>query len=331
MLKVLVVILFSALFLGVGYEQVSRSLAEQRHPYAGDMVRVNGHSLHVVVKGSGRPTVVFESGIDPGGHLSWGPVQDPVTAFSTTISYDRSGVLWSELGDRDKTCDSMASDLEALLTTTGVPEPYILVGHSAAALIFRCFVSRNAGRVAGIVLVDPSHPDLLTQLPDEVVNDALPLPPWLANLLNQLGVVRLINRFSYPGLHPNDAINRRVQALSGRGLEGVYLEMNGAKQLASDASRAPDFGALPLVVVSGAKAGRFDNVVDEPAIARRADEAWERLQGESAALSEQGRRVISPDSGHYVQLEDPELVVEIIKSMAESWRVAGPATKDRED
>jgi hypothetical protein len=73
------------------------------------------HQLHYLKKGFGGLTVVFESGLDPGGHLSWKYVQNEISKFTTTISYDRAGILMSEQGDNSKSLSSISSDLNNLL------------------------------------------------------------------------------------------------------------------------------------------------------------------------------------------------------------------------
>ena len=314
-MRLLLAILLLIVAGGVGYEQLSRHSAASRYPPEGEFVQVNGHALHVVRRGTGAPTVVLESGIAPGGHLAWRRVQSRVAADTTTLSYDRAGVLWSEQKNSPFSCASGARDLQALLTATAVPEPYILVGHSAAALLFRCYYAVQSDKVAGIVLVDPSHPDLLSALPEEIVSASMPLPGWLATLLNDVGVARLRGEFSYPGLDPGEAINQQVGALSGRGLPAIYAEMNGVTQLAEDAGNAGDFGDVPLIVISGTAPERFDLLVDDPALANEVAKTWEKMQLASVALSSHGRRITAANSGHSLQLERPELVAEAITTL----------------
>src|SRR5688572_15740880 len=53
-------------------------------------IPANGANLRALVRGSGEPVVVFESGA--GGPLeSWIRVQPEVSKFARTFSYDRAG------------------------------------------------------------------------------------------------------------------------------------------------------------------------------------------------------------------------------------------------
>ncbi len=102
------------LIIGFIFEQISRSNAENLIPH-GEFADVGGHKLHYYKKGKDGPTVVFESAFDPVGHLQWFNLQQEISKFAITISYDRAGLLWSERGNNPKTGTAMAEELHALL------------------------------------------------------------------------------------------------------------------------------------------------------------------------------------------------------------------------
>jgi pimeloyl-ACP methyl ester carboxylesterase len=51
-------------------------------------------------------------------------------------------------------------ELHTLLTNTGIAGPYVLVGHSFGGLYTRVYANQYPDEVAGMVLVDASHPDM---------------------------------------------------------------------------------------------------------------------------------------------------------------------------
>ncbi len=59
------------LLIGFTYEHVSRVVANRKYSPEGGFVDANGHQLHYLKQGSGSPTVIFESGLSPLGHLFW--------------------------------------------------------------------------------------------------------------------------------------------------------------------------------------------------------------------------------------------------------------------
>ena len=52
----------------------------------------------------------------------------------------------------------MVTELEALLKAADEPGPYVLAGHSLGGLLALLFAEQNADDVAGVVLIDSSHP-----------------------------------------------------------------------------------------------------------------------------------------------------------------------------
>ena len=63
-------------------------------------------------------------------------MQTTVGKATRAISYDRAGIGWSDETNEARTVASMTGDLRALLSASGNPSPYVLVGHSFGALIF---------------------------------------------------------------------------------------------------------------------------------------------------------------------------------------------------
>ena len=56
-------------------------------------------------------------------------------------------------------CQVIAAELHALLTAAEVPPPYVLVGHSFGGLTIRAYAASHPEDVAGLVFVDPAHPE----------------------------------------------------------------------------------------------------------------------------------------------------------------------------
>lgn len=100
--------------------------------------------------------------------MAWGQVQDRTAKFTSTVPYDRAGIMWSERGDNPKTCEAMADELYELLQRSENKGPFILVGHSLAGYLLRPFVAKHASEIAGIVFVDATHPDQWNRLPPEL-------------------------------------------------------------------------------------------------------------------------------------------------------------------
>jgi len=145
--------------VGFIYEQIGRardrrlSSARVGQPYS-----VHGHSMNLYCSGSGSPTVVFETGGNAPGY-SWLTVQPKVAQFTRACWYDRAGVGWSDSPATVRTSASIADDLHELLRTAGEHAPFLFVGASVGGEYSRIYAARFPAEVAGMVLVDSSHPD----------------------------------------------------------------------------------------------------------------------------------------------------------------------------
>jgi pimeloyl-ACP methyl ester carboxylesterase len=116
---------------------------------------MGGYRLHAVMAGKGKPSVVFEAGMGDGTG-SWEKVQPEISKIAQTFSYDRPGLGKSDRAPSPHDLNQSADELHALLQKSGVPPPYILVGHSMGGLIVRVFAYRYPKDTAGMVLVDPA-------------------------------------------------------------------------------------------------------------------------------------------------------------------------------
>ena len=134
-----------------------------RAPYAppGMMIDVGGQHLHLVCAGTGRPTVLFESGI-AASSLSWARVLRDVATFTRACAYDRAGLGWSEPAN----ATNGRADADRVARRPGQcgdGGPAVLVGHSFGAFfVVRLRSGEHPDDVAGLVLLDPPsewHPN----------------------------------------------------------------------------------------------------------------------------------------------------------------------------
>ena len=121
-----------------------------------------GRRVEVVRRGAvqpGAPTVVFEAGLGFGaGH--WDKVMNALEQAPTApmFAYSRPGYGDSQPAGSASDPASIARRLHALLAAESVPPPYVLVGHSLGGVYVQTFAALYPNEVAGLVLVDPTHP-----------------------------------------------------------------------------------------------------------------------------------------------------------------------------
>jgi pimeloyl-ACP methyl ester carboxylesterase len=321
----------AALFgTGALYARLGSRRDAVRFPPPGRLVEIGGRRVHVVDAGRGSPTVVLEAGISATS-LSWWLVQAGIAQFSRVIAYDRAGLGWSDPGRVERTPSAIARELRAVLSAAGAPPPYIIAGHSFGGLVAQSFAGAYRGETAGIVLVDPLpasdwHP--LTPERARMLRRAIVLSRRGA-LLGRIGVVRGCLALASSG-------RGVVPKLAGH-LASGRAGSNFMSRMAGEIRKLPP-GAWPVVASHWSNPKSFDAMAEHlrslPESARELCSAAPldmpatvitaaHVTYDPAPLLPHARRIVAEGSGHWVQLDQPELVVEAIREWVQSIRARG--------
>lgn len=106
----------------------------------------------------GSAIVVFENGLD-GKMYWWSKVIPEIAKDATTFAYNRPGYGSSHTVSSPRDGLHIVDELRALLESNELKPPYVLVGHSLGGLYMQLFARRYPEDVAGLVLVDSTHPN----------------------------------------------------------------------------------------------------------------------------------------------------------------------------
>ena len=118
---------------------------------------VNERRVEYALQRHGEPAVVFENGL--GGRMPWwAQVWPEIARDHTAFAYNRPGYGNSDPAGTPRDGEHVVEELRALLRAKGLNPPYVLVGHSLGGLYMQYFARRHPQEVAGLVLVDASHP-----------------------------------------------------------------------------------------------------------------------------------------------------------------------------
>ncbi|HET6317185.1 MAG TPA: alpha/beta fold hydrolase, partial [Chloroflexota bacterium] len=315
------VIVVSAAALGAGYERVSAARDAAAYPPQGRLVDVGGHQLHISCMGQGSPTVVFESGL-ANMSVDWANVQPQVAATSRACTYDRAGIGWSDDGPQPRDSRRIAQELHTLLGNAGVSGPYVLVGQSFGGLYVRMFADLYPDEVAGMVLVDASHPDMWERAPSGLTATMVPSTGLglFYRALAHVGILRLTSTFPADcGLTAQHCGEERAWAASARKTDAFLAEMGAADRDAQVRATRP-LGARPLVVLTAT-----DHTSDFGAYAQEVDPLWQQMQAELAALSSNSSHYVVEGATHSsLQLQDARVTSAAIDQVVQSIREGQP-------
>jgi pimeloyl-ACP methyl ester carboxylesterase len=324
---------------GFLYQMRGSRQDRRRVPPPGALIDIgNRGRLHLLCSGSGAPTVVFEAGI-AASSLSWTRVQPLVAEFTRACSYDRAGLAWSEAARQPMTAARLADDLHALLVAGRVPPPYVLVGHSFGSFIVRAFANRHRDLLTGIVLVDPIYPAEWLDISPERrwrLSGGIFLSR-VGALLASAGVVRACLRLLAGG---STAVPRGVSRMFGSEAARFLGRMVGEVQklpqevwpaVQAHWSQPKSFVSmadhLSALTRSAAEIAAYGSLGDIPLVVITAASQPDACRAEHqqiAALSTHGRHVLAGAGGHWVHLDEPELVVEAIREVVD--RIRGAAS-----
>lgn len=309
---VLLVLLILLAVSGMVYENISEVRDRRFNPPAGQLINIGGRKMHIDCTGRGDPSVILDSGLGD-SYLSWRKVQPEIAEFARVCSYDRAGIGYSEPSSSPRTARVIAEELHALLLAAGVAPPYILVGHSMGGFDVRLYYSLFPKDVAGIALVDASHPDQMNRFP-EPVKEIEATGMREAEFLDYamlFGIPRLI------GLCDQDPRQRAAQCNFHTDHEAIE-EMRSIPESARQTAAAGNLDDLPLAVVSHDP--EKPSTEFPPDVAKATNEAWEKMQQDLAHLSTRGTQTIAKGSRHYIQLDRPDMVVAAIRNVWDEAR-----------
>jgi len=295
-------VLLGLSLVGYIYEPFAEAADAKAYPLPGQLVDVGGYRLHINCTGSGSPTVVIVAGAGDWS-TTWGGVVQPEVAKTTRVcTYDRPGLGWSEAAPLPGDAAQFAKELHTLLQNANVPGPYVMVGHSLGGFVVRIFAHDYASEVAGVVLIDSMNPKQVTQS----LSNNLARLYSLQAVLARFGIGRLLMKL--PGILPSMPPNEEAywpQYIRPQSLQASASEYQGLPASAAEAAAVKSFGDLPLIVLTA-------KLNDNP--------GWPEWQTELLQLSSNSQHLFAENSGHPIQLDEPEAAVAAILQMVQQVR-----------
>jgi pimeloyl-ACP methyl ester carboxylesterase len=322
--------------------------ASYTHPQ--QLVAIDGaRRLNLFCLGSGSPTVLFEAGL--GSTTStWRHVQGQVATFTRACSYDRAGFGFSDPSTRAGDATNVVDDLQHLITAAPIATPIVFVGHSIGGLFGTLFAASHKAEVAGMVLVDPAFAH---QWEDFAAHGSSAetgaLYATFREMTDGLRKCQALIRAAAPGAppsaqeadclpsadmpeHPDNVLlatmtqqwmrPSQTDAMLSEAESFNATTEGGGNPAADDDeldSASGNLAAMPLVVLTaGRTMASFPGLNDTQRAQFKA--AWNAGHDALAHRSTQGKNIAVPESGHFIQIDQPAVVVDAIRGVVEAVR-----------
>lgn len=314
-----------AIAAGVVYETSARAQTTQDFPPPGKMIDIGGRKIQLDCRGSGSPTVVFESGLDMSGSLSWSMVHDEIAKTTRACAYSRAGIMWSDPTDAHQNGKTIAEDLHTTLSKAGERGPFVLVGHSLGGPYIMTYTKYFGQEVAGLVFVDASHPDQMHRASNEEKAELKKMQSRdkILAALSLAGVERAVTASNKGMPNRPEWVNQAVKAYRPTSLGSMLKESDASDETLAEAGTFRQLGDRPLFVLT-AMARFSDQAMASWKIpteqANKYKETWTQMQDELATWSSQSQHQFVSDANHYIQFDRPDIVIAAVRSVVERVR-----------
>jgi pimeloyl-ACP methyl ester carboxylesterase len=315
------VLLLSNLHFGFQDAAVQQTASgnEQKPAPLGKLVDVGGYRVHLYCVGSGSPTVVI---LGAGYSFDWGLVQPKVAGITQVCAYDHSGSAWSDEGPTDS-CTGRVQEVHTALKKAGIAGPYVLVGHSLGGVVARLYASQYPDEVAGIVFVDHAFSMINRGPAPKGAATTAPPPPPAPVSTTPLPPKRIaFGMEDDPNFNNLPARDRDLHRWAEQSQRDAP-KLNGIDMLLDCLSKADEatkdrtypLGDRPLVDVTAG-----NSPPGPPALLTTWSQKYEELQTKLVSLSTNSKRIVARESGHFIIIDRPDVVVEAIQQTVSAVR-----------
>ena len=318
---IFIALLIVAAAIGAIYEATAEHRDRQRFAQVGRSVSLGAFSLNINCTGSGKRTVILESGLGIPA-VGWQLVQPRIAQFARVCSYDRAGYGWSDPGPFPRTSREIALELHALLQKDRIAPPYILVGHSFGGFTVRLFNQLYPAEVSGAVLVDSSHEDQVQSMGPEmreaIAKDLRQLRRMqsVMGFLIDFGIARSFARMNRDASPlPADLQDEMTYLqLSRKYTDAIVSEESSFEESAAEVRGSPGFGDKPLIVLTAGAP------LADPGVSQQETDSFfavwvGELQPRLARLSTRGRQIVLLNSHHLIPFEQPQAIVDAVQDV----------------
>ena len=252
------------------------SMEGERYYVDGDKYQVHLACVgNVTHDGNGDrvPTLLLEAGEGPSEydfeHWAYSAYQNGT--IQRYCYWDRPGYAWSDSAPSPHSAGMSADALSEALAIAGEEGPWILVSAGYGSIVSRIFSARHVRNIAGIMMIDPLHEDLLHRIGGPVRGFIL----WGWGVISPLGIQRILGAI-FSGRTREDRIYGKSAYQGGKYIKAQLQENLVADSLTKNevvSARTIQSPEVPLVIISSG-------------ISVRRDSEWNRKQEDLTHLTD---------------------------------------------
>ncbi|WP_334076725.1 alpha/beta hydrolase [Paenibacillus sanfengchensis] len=316
--SLLIILALIGLSIGSGftYEAIASKQAARNYPPPGKLVDAGGYKLHLVKAGTGSPTILMEAGSGETS-LSWRQIPEELSKFATVVTYDRAGYAWSEPANTERTGENIVRELHTALEKEGIHGPYLMVGHSLGGMYARLFTETYRDEVVGLVLIDARPEDDARDTAEILKQGGFTGNPQASTLklIKHSGLLRLFRDTLLEGQVPKEDRDRFLNVIAKDSYFEAKDEEGNLAWTTEEALRGQRLGNLPVRVIARGLPQNYAQAGISEESGRKLEAIWQEGQRKMLDISTDSQLIVAERSGHMVIHDQPELVVETVRSL----------------
>jgi pimeloyl-ACP methyl ester carboxylesterase len=289
---------------------ISLNLSAQKRFLTIDSTKIWINTIGIENRKEGQPVVVFESGLGTPMD-NWDRVLTGVSALVPLVTYDRPGIGESAPDNEMPTIKNVCDKLIIILNHLDIAPPYILVGHSLGGTYVRGFAVYYPNLLAGLVIIDPAD------FTETKLNKRKPF--YDIGLTNEQ-VDTLFKKWQKEDEENKNKPTDKPKSIIEEGEVLAQLRETDFKEITN--SKLPN---IPVHILTG---GRYDtplifrikelndSLLFRAKMKNRVDRWTDVVQS-----VDKGMLFYSGDAGHFVQWDDPELLISSIRIVLQDYKL----------
>jgi len=141
------------------------------------------------------------------------------------------------------------------------------------------------------------------------------LPGGFLKFANPIGLVRLMFKGMFPDKEEYNYLNTLMPALLYKSAHAVLEEQDQKKFLHNEANKISSFGSIPLYVLSVSDRDIYDHLISDEKLRNELVDARVEMQKDFLKLSTDSEQILVPNSGHYINEDQPDAIIEAVQNM----------------